>query len=298
MRKIKRVLAVISMAAALAVSAMPVSAYNTNWTGYDINNPEYIEYVDKLGGYLPNKIIEDAMVRGYNENKWLCYPYGKGSYGYEWAWECKHIMGGTDKFKVSDDPELKGYISFGTNIELGNHDDVEAVKGKKRTFAWVQMDLNWFEDKNDINIEEVQALFKEKQFKATAEYRKTDLKELSTKAVVVKYDKDITLDELTEIIHTLDTEFNLLPDGYVTFQSAGEQFTEKAEPTLKGDATLDGRVDLADLTVVAKYNLNNEAYPLANDTAYANADMNGDGVVDGLDTSSLIENQLGKKDKE
>ena len=34
---------------------------------------------------------------------------------------------------------------------------------------------------------------------------------------------------------------------------------------------------------------------VANDTAYANADMNGDGKVDGLDTSALIEDQLGKK---
>ena len=296
MRKIKRVLAVISAVATLAVSAMPVSAYNTNWTGYDINNPEYIEYVDKLGGYLPNKIIEDAMIRGYNEDEWLVYPFEKGSYEYGWAWECKHIMGNTDKFKVTADPREgeEGYIKFGTNIELGNHDDVEAVKGKKRTFTWVEMTLNWFEDRNDVNIEDVQALFKERKFRATAEYSKTDMGVLSTKGVIVRYDKEITLDEVTEIIHALDTEFRLLPSGYVTNDNPGKLFTEKAEPTLKGDANLDGRVDLADLTVVAKYNLNNEAYPLANDTAYANADMNGDGVVDGLDTSALIENQLGK----
>ena len=62
----------------------------------------------------------------------------------------------------------------------------------------------------------------------------------------------------------------------------------------RGDADLNGLVELADITVVAKYNLSNEAYPLANDTAYANADMNGDSKVDGLDTSALIENQLGK----
>ena len=67
-----------------------------------------------------------------------------------------------------------------------------------------------------------------------------------------------------------------------------------ATATCRGDADLNGLVELADLTVVAKYNLNNEVYPLANDTAYANADMNGDGVVDGLDTFALIENQLGK----
>ena len=31
-----------------------------------------------------------------------------------------------------------------------------------------------------------------------------------------------------------------------------------------------------------------------NEVAFANADMNSDGKVDGLDTSALIENQLGK----
>ena len=55
-----------------------------------------------------------------------------------------------------------------------------------------------------------------------------------------------------------------------------------------------GVVELADLITVAKYSLSHEAYPLANDTAFANADMNGDDVVDGLDTSALIEDQLGK----
>ena len=64
---------------------------------------------------------------------------------------------------------------------------------------------------------------------------------------------------------------------------------------IKGDADLSGMVDLADLTAVAKFNLSNEAYPLKNEVAEANADMNDDGIVDGLDTSALIENQLGKK---
>ena len=63
---------------------------------------------------------------------------------------------------------------------------------------------------------------------------------------------------------------------------------------LKGDADLNGVVDLADLTAIAKYNLSSSSYPLENDTALANADMNGDGKVDGLDVSRLIEQQLGK----
>ena len=62
--------------------------------------------------------------------------------------------------------------------------------------------------------------------------------------------------------------------------------------TLKGDADLNGAVELTDLITVAKYNLNEEAYPLKSDTAYANADMNGDKDIDNLDTSALIEDQL------
>ena len=65
--------------------------------------------------------------------------------------------------------------------------------------------------------------------------------------------------------------------------------------TMKGDADLNDEVNLADLTTVAKYNLSSSSYPLENKTAFANADMNDDGVVDGLDTSILIEQQLGKK---
>ena len=65
--------------------------------------------------------------------------------------------------------------------------------------------------------------------------------------------------------------------------------------SLKGDADLNGVVELADLVTVAKYNLNHSAFPLKNDTAFANADMNDDGDVNMLDTSALIEYQLGKQ---
>lgn len=96
-----------------------------------------------------------------------------------------------------------------------------------------------------------------------------------TKDAIKKYIKDKNIDE-----------------SIVVFMKAESPNTTSIK--LQGDANLDGRVDLADLTVVAKYNLSNEAYPLANEIAYANADMNDDGKVDGLDTSALIENQLGK----
>ena len=64
-------------------------------------------------------------------------------------------------------------------------------------------------------------------------------------------------------------------------------------PTLKGDVDLNGEVSLSDVVCLSKYNLNSKLFPLANDTALANADMNSDGEVNGLDTSALIEQQLG-----
>ena len=78
--------------------------------------------------------------------------------------------------------------------------------------------------------------------------------------------------------------------------SLGEEYKNMvAIPVKKGDANLDGMVDLSDLTAIAKYNLSNEAYPLKNDVAFVNADMNNDDTINGVDTSALIEKQLGKK---
>ena len=68
--------------------------------------------------------------------------------------------------------------------------------------------------------------------------------------------------------------------------------------TLKGDADLNGLVELADLTTVAKYVLSPNSFPLKDETAFANADMNNDGDVNGIDVSMLIEQQLGKKKSE
>ena len=69
----------------------------------------------------------------------------------------------------------------------------------------------------------------------------------------------------------------------------------KTKATLKGDADVNGEVSLTDVVAVSKYNLSDTAYPLANETAYVNADINEDKDIDGLDASALIENQLGKK---
>ena len=67
-----------------------------------------------------------------------------------------------------------------------------------------------------------------------------------------------------------------------------------------GDVNLDGVVDLADVTWLAKYLLSSASYPLGNKDALskaqaeASADMNGDKIIDSRDLSRLIEFNLGK----
>ena len=291
MKKTTRFLAVLAAVAALAVSAMPVSAYNTGWDGYDINDPKYIEYVNKLDDRLP---CEDILINAYNSNSGRVLDReGAEAMGihYEYQWLFKHIYRDEGALQVKED----GSVKFGANVELGRPDDVEAEKGKERTFTWVEFNLCCLEDVKGVTIEDINSFIKEKGLKVTAEYNATSEESGWRNGVILTYDTSMTTDEVCETLYALNSELGLIPNGYTTLESMGEVFTEKTEATLKGDADLSGEVDLADLTTVAKYNLNNELYPLVNETAFANADMNSDDIVDGLDTSALIEDQLGKK---
>ena len=74
--------------------------------------------------------------------------------------------------------------------------------------------------------------------------------------------------------------------------SAKKAVPETAKSTLKGDADVNGEVSLSDIVAVSKFNLSDTAYPLKNETALANADMNSDKQIDTRDTSALIEVNL------
>ena len=79
----------------------------------------------------------------------------------------------------------------------------------------------------------------------------------------------------------------------VTEASSEETIQSDITFTVKGDADLDGLVSLSDITAVTKYILNSKLYPLRSETALGNSDMNGDGSIDGVDTSAIIEINLG-----
>ena len=61
-----------------------------------------------------------------------------------------------------------------------------------------------------------------------------------------------------------------------------------------GDVNFDGISDLTDIVLVSKYILSKVSYPLENEVAFVNADINQDDKLDSVDLTSMIEKQLGK----
>ena len=62
----------------------------------------------------------------------------------------------------------------------------------------------------------------------------------------------------------------------------------------EGDANLDDVFDLTDLVLTTKYALSPASFPLENEVAFVNADMNSDDKIDSVDINIMIEKQLGK----
>ncbi len=94
----------------------------------------------------------------------------------------------------------------------------------------------------------------------------------------------------------VDQVFKISYDGFGTAAIIPTPSTEPtpAKSTLLGDVDLNDEVGLSDVTALAKYNLNNTAFPLGSEAALANADVNNDGKVDSIDETKLIEYNLRK----
>ena len=113
---------------------------------------------------------------------------------------------------------------------------------------------------------------------------------------LVKIPQSPNVIESTDDLVDLYAEYgkSIITDENGTISVSDVALVNTDNATLKGDADVNNEVGLSDIVAVSKYNVSNVAYPLKNDVALANADMNGDGVVNDLDTSALIEEQLGK----
>ena len=119
--------------------------------------------------------------------------------------------------------------------------------------------------------------------KTTSSTSKTTASISTTKAVTSKTTKSTTT--------TKDTESVTITTTPVVIDLSG---------IIYGDVDLDGNVDLADVTTLAKHILSGVSYPLGNSSegsrerAEVSADVNGDGIIDARDLSKLIEYNLGQ----
>ena len=72
------------------------------------------------------------------------------------------------------------------------------------------------------------------------------------------------------------------------------QPTEEAKASKYGDVDLNGTIELADVTKLAKHLVSKNTFPLDSAVAVKNADVTHDGIVDTLDLSKLMEFNLGQ----
>ena len=236
MSKLRKMLAVMAAVTTIVVSGVPASAADAVTSGYEVNDPEYAEYVDKANGYLSNKELENILIKAYNSDSgnFQGSDTDKESVRYQYRWECKHIMSSLDDIAVLDDIYVceNGSISCDADIELGRPDDVEKVKGRTRRFERASVDLSRFIDKNGINIKDVRKLFSDKQFKASAKYHDSENGYRGLSYVEIRYDRNVTTDEICEILCALDENFGLLPSVSVSDSRLDKLYTDKAEDTV------------------------------------------------------------------
>ena len=309
MIRLKKTAVLVSTVAALAMSVTPVSAVYLG--NYDIASKEYHEYLSRFYGTVYNEdYICSFLNSDTNENivnEWvrdgseepgdfiddegyrrrpIVYPNSKIRHVYQY-----------EEFKGNEviyDDEYKT-VHTECMFERGFSEEYEAEHGKNRSFEMGRIHWNTFwSDSSIYEPDEINKFLSENDYTIR-------IKDANTKNPLmgkVSYSMDIpeglSIEEMTNTGKALYEKFDMKPDIYILASNEPTFTEEKIGFTLKGDADLSGEVDLADLTTVAKFNLSNEAYPLKNEVAEANADMNDDGKVDGLDTSALIENQLGK----
>ncbi|MGN0612809.1 MAG: dockerin type I domain-containing protein [Porcipelethomonas sp.] len=252
-------LAIMSTGAFSALSASAIRVIDD----YDLNNPEYQAYVDTLGDVCP-----------YEEEIFAAMG-GKG--------DKVHLYNVTF---VTDDMET--YSSF----------DVESGSDTYRWFSygslyWNRLRISYTENIS-VTAEEFDEFLSSNSFKA-------HVSSLTEKTLVLEYDEDAELADVAEACAALNSEYGLHVDGEIACSSVS--FTETEEttepslsfgtPSLPGDADLDGKLGISDVTKISKFTANASLYPISDSTALANADYNQDGKIDALDTGILLELMLG-----
>ncbi|MGN0613286.1 MAG: dockerin type I repeat-containing protein [Porcipelethomonas sp.] len=281
----RKILSGLSVFAVMTACAFPaVSAEQT----YDLENQDYINYIDEYCGERPsNEELLTEVLLGWNVN-------GDSSV-------IKHLY----KYKNSEsfDPSFAEFrAEWGTeNMRFFSPlriymDKLSNVNTPDFCSEYSADEINGFLEAEGLKAQVEEMFVSDKEIAGVRDY------------VRLSYDEDITCEEAIEVVYALNREYNIYPEGYdyllptmpfygtqesTAVVSDGEGDPVIAASALPGDADLDGRLGISDLTKVAKFNASPDIYPISDPAALANADVNQDGKIDSLDTGRLVEIILG-----
>lgn len=271
---------------------------------FDLNNKDYQIYASC---YTPVKDDGDKLKE--------MITAGAQKYGYDYEPSITNIYYSNTKGREYNDGDYR-FID-GSLEELYTIELKDLYAEKKVTFGTGNIDYS------ELNIPEGSKVTR-KNIEDYLKANKFDVKVLSFGSGIIKLEAvrndeyTLTHDKAVSMAYGLYKKYGIFPTAhaYSTGASFDETSSAKAEggttkttivaadneptvsekdfgeATLKGDTDLDGKEGLSDVVALTKYLAAPSAYPLADSTALANADMNGDRHIDTSDSALLIEENL------
>jgi len=271
MKKIlKKLLVFVSALAVLLTAVSTVSAIKLD--SYDINNDEYIEFLDKLGKRIE---CEEEFIETFSD-------LSSGNL------QLKHIYFESETTEFSDD--LSCFFEY------------EIIGSKQRTFIKGRLCFHQLYLGNMPNIEiesffdnhtidEVNEFLAENDFKAHYE-EKTLESDQSIKYKTLVYDEGSTEEEVMQVVFALNEKYGL----QIYYHQYSLMYPSYADETvtpeiLSGDANGDNELNVSDCAFIARTLAKRETIDIALNPA---ADYNNDGKVTVSDAATIAR-ELAKK---
>ncbi len=244
--------------------------------GYDLNNEAYIE---KINSYYEFPHSEELVQ--------LLMPHTS-----EYTFATKHIYAECENMLqvLEVDEKIVSAVSPAVFEQDFSNNGRVFYTG---TIDWTRYRFDSIETASSFyisNFDSINAFLKDNNLKAQFVTSPEDVSEICY-SFNIAYNNDVTLNDIIEIALALNNEYDISPSPMMRVISEGVFYNEPeiGTPTIIGDADLNGEVAMADAVTIAKYLTNSKIYPLSDSTAFANADVNGDNVIDNSDTSKFIE---------
>ena len=238
------------------------------------NFVKYTEFTENDG------VLHDDVEYHYDPDTKGMYICGNGVFteadgtNIEHGFDIKYYILGKD-VKIGN--TMLYYIDYDCSLWL-----VTQITGKER-------DVYFYQDSDAERLYEIYV----KECLKPNMFSSTQLPYPPTRGKLLSYFAVTRLNDYTDPYTVLHGTSGITPTPKYSAKAVKDNTVIKAKPTLKGDADMNGEVGLSDIITVSKYIISNIGYPLINLTAMANADLNGDGYVDPIDISILIEVNLG-----